>query len=125
MRLVTEPYSVDIRKLNVPSGLGKNKEFFERKSLPDGSVTVTVWNRRSVDVQLKIRKRYSLYVEQAGFDLEPEITNKEILLTVVITRPSERYFKVFVINNDGVQNESFINYKDLNAFLQFLFKPYY
>ena len=118
-------FAVDVNKLPFPT-FGKNKEWFETASLPDGSVSVFIWSRHCSEVQLDLRKKMVAWGKPYGeFELTPTIEEKKLLLTLAITRPSERYFKVLALSKNGVTDYACINYKEVNATLEKLIAPYY
>ena len=118
-------FKVDYNKLYVPV-FGKNKEWFEKSELPDGSIKINVWNKTYSTLELDLRKSYVAYGAHYGqFSLTPNVSEKELLLTVAVTRPSERYFKIIAITTNGVFDYSAINYRELNRTLQELLREYY
>ena len=118
-------FKVDYNKLYIPV-FGKNKEWFEKTELPDGSIKVNVWDKTYSTLELDLRKTYATYGAHYGlFNLTPNVCEKKLLLTLAITRPSERYFKIFAISEKGVFDYSAINYRELNRVLQELIRAFY
>ena len=132
MRLL-KAFKVDVNRLNIPFCSDCFLETFE---LEDGSVKINVWSAKKTNVELYVtnktrkfqayRNKTELEETPCGtFELIPHIQEKKLLLTVAITRSSERYFQFITINNNGVGVAGLQSYKEINESLEEILNEYY
>ena len=92
-----------------------------KKKCADGSVAVQVYDKLRSTINFKMNKNSSYWRNPYGvFELEPEVKERELVLSVVIKRPHKHKYLVALSNNIVSDFATVKTYDDVNAFI----KPY-
>ena len=127
-------FKIDVNRLEIPWRLDAGH--IETVELQNGGVKINVWSANKTIVELYVNnktRRFNSFTHKTEvsqtptgtYELIPHIFERELYLTLVILRSSERCFQGVYIKGNDATIQSLTNYKEINEFIDDALNEYY
>ena len=117
MRVLKTVHTITLDKIKTDN----SPYFVERFKKNDGSVTIYVYDKQRAVIEFEKSKTNSYWRNPYGvFELNPVITERKLLLSILIKRPTAHKYQIAVSNEIGTEFVTVATYNDINEFI----KPY-